>query len=109
MSILDGILRGNSGDSSNAQESSNEFGSVIGTSPAFGLEVSDLLHASNSSQDGGSNGGSVESDSSDFTGLGHLGAGFSAPTLVGISSSSHDASVSESDGGNGGGLLNGLL
>lgn len=45
MSILDGILGGNSGDSSNAQESSNEFGSVIGTSPAFGLEVSDLLHA----------------------------------------------------------------
>lgn len=87
---------------------SNDFDSVLGTNPSFGFQASDILHSANS--DGGGNGES--GDSSAFTGIGDLGVDFSAPTVIGVSSSSdsHDySSDSNSGGGNGGGLLGGLL
>lgn len=79
-------------------EDSNQFDSVIGTAPSFGFQASDILH-SQESDDG---------DSSSFTGIGDIGLGFSAPTLVGVSSSSESQDYSSSDD-NGGGLLGGLL
>jgi hypothetical protein len=102
MSILDGILGGN-GNSEQQSSNSSDFGSVIGTSPAFGGSLNDLLHSSNSStsDDGDSN-------SSEFTGLGSLDFGFAAPTVIGVSSSNDSQSASDDHGGNGG-LLNGLL
>lgn len=103
MSILDSLLGGKSGNGAQESSNSNDFGSVIGTSPALGVSLSDLLHSSQSDTGDGSN------DSSEFTGLGSLDLGFSAPTVIGVSSSSDSSSASESHGGNGGGLLNGLL
>lgn len=104
MSILDSILGGNSGGGNSVQDSSSShnLGSVIGTDPAFGTSVNDLLHLSHSDSGGGF------SDTSGFTGLGSLGLGFSAPTVVGVSSTNDSSNASESHGGSGG-LLNGLL
>ncbi|MCX7317997.1 MAG: hypothetical protein NT113_00335, partial [Hyphomicrobiales bacterium] len=62
--------------------------------------ASDILHSSNS--DGG------DGDSSSFTGIGDLGLGLSAPTLIGVSSSSDSQDYSSTDS-NDGGLLGGLL
>jgi hypothetical protein len=78
--------------------SSSSFDSVVGTAPSFGFQASDILH-SQESDDG---------DSSSFTGIGDIGLGFSAPTLIGVSGSNDSqdySSSSESDGG----LLGGLL
>lgn len=79
---------------------SNDFESVLGTSPALGLQASDILQ-SNQTENGGD-------DSSSFSGIGDIGLGFAAPTLVGLSSSSDSQDFSSSDNG-GGGLLGGLL
>lgn len=110
MSILDNILGGgsNSGGSDSAQQSnsSHDFSSVIGIDPSLGLSLHDLLSSNQSSEDGGGTGGS---DSSDFTGLGSLGAHVSAPTLIGVSSMNDQSSASENHGNDHGGLLNGLL
>lgn len=109
MSILDSILGGNNGGN-NAEQSSNShsFDTVIGTNPAFDNDVQDVLHSSQS--DSGSSDGDSYSDSSDFTGIGSLHNSFSAPTVIGVSSSNDSSNASESHGGgNGGGLLNGLL
>jgi hypothetical protein len=105
MSILDQLLGGGDRESTNVNSDSSTFDSIIGTNPGLGLNASDVLQSSNFSQD---DDGDVESN--EFTGIGDLGLGFSAPTLIGISSSndSMSASQSESDGGNGG-LLGGLL
>lgn len=97
MSILDGIL--GRGDSSQTSASSDDFNSVIGTNPSFGLEASDVLHSESHDGDG---------DHDSFTGVGSLGVGFSAPTLIGVSSSSEQFNQSESNS-DGGGLLGGLL
>lgn len=97
MSILDDIL-GGGGDGSQSSSNSFDLGSVIGTNPSFGLSASDVLH-SESSDDG---------DTESFTGIGDLGIGLSAPTVVGVNASSESSSASESDDG-GGGLLGGLL
>jgi len=78
---------------------SNDFGTTIGTSPGFGFQASDILHSSN--MDGGNG------DSSSFTGIGDIGLGFSAPTMIGLSSSSDSQDYSSTD--NDGGLLGGLL
>lgn len=104
MSILDGILGGN-GNGNNEQQSSNshDFSSVIGTDPSFGTSLHDLLHSSNSNSSGDG-----DSNSSEFTGLGSMSVGFSAPTVVGVSSS-NDSHTASSDHGGNGGLLNGLL
>jgi hypothetical protein len=104
MSILDQLLGGDR-ESTSVNSDSSTFDSVIGTSPGFGLNASDVLHSSNSSSDGD---GDMEQN--EFTGIGDIGLGFSAPTVVGVSTSSDSASgsMSESDGGNGG-LLGGLL
>jgi hypothetical protein len=96
MAILDGIL---GGDSSQTSASSDSFESMIGTSPAFGLQASDVLHTESHDDDG---------DHSSFTGIGDLGVGFAAPTFIGVSSSSDQFSQSETDSDNGG-LLGGLL
>lgn len=103
MSILDSILGGNNGNSAEQSSSANDFGSVIGTSPGLGLSLDDVLHSSDSSS------GNGFEDSSEFTGIGGLDLGFSAPTVVGVSSSNENSSMSESNGGGNGGLLNGLL
>lgn len=108
MSILDNLLGGNSGNGSEQSSNSNDFGSVIGTNPGFGLSLDDVLHSSDSSSSHSDNGDSSE-DSTEFTGIGGLDVGFSAPTVVGVSSSSENSSMSESNGGGNGGLLNGLL
>jgi hypothetical protein len=105
MSILDQLLGGGDRESTNVNSESSTFDSVIGTNPGFGLNTSDVLHSSNASSDGDG-----DMDSSEFTGIGDLGIGFSAPTVIGVSTSndSVSGSSSESDGGNGG-LLGGLL
>jgi len=101
MSIIDQLLGGSSSGDSTSQNSSN-LDTVLGTSPSLGLELSDVLHASNS---GAGDSGST----SDFTGIGDLGLGLTAPTLVGINASSDSASSSTMEGDHGGGLLGGLL
>ena len=91
--LLDGLLGGGNGDSS----SSTDLGTVIGTNPQLGVHASDILH----SEDGGSGGDS-------FTGIGDIGLGFAAPTVVGLNLSS-DQMSSDNGNGDGGGLLGGLL
>ncbi|MCW5694714.1 MAG: hypothetical protein KIT48_20340 [Pseudolabrys sp.] len=98
MALLDNLLGGNGG--SDSSHDSNDFNSVIGTNPQLGLNASDILHSQSS--DGGSDGG----DSSSFTGIGDLGLGIAAPTVVGISNSSEHMSEGNQDSG---GLLGGLL
>ncbi len=100
MSILDDLL-GGSNDSTEISSNSSEFSGVIGTNPGLGLGLSDVLKFSDSSSDG------EDMDSTSFTGIGDLGLGLSAPTLIGVSGSSDNVSASETDGG--GGLLGGLL
>ena len=108
MSILDilgnsGGLLGNSGGSSGgtqASHSSNDFGAVIGSSPGLDLSASNILHATDM---GGSHDGS-----SSLTGIGDLGVGLSAPTVVGVSDSSDHQTYSDSSGSHGG-LLGGIL
>lgn len=97
MSILDQLL-GNS-DRTNVESNSNEFDGSVGTNPGLGLSLDDVLHSKSVDDDG---------DMSEFTGIGSLGLGLSAPTVIGISGSSDSASASEVDG-NSGGLLGGLL
>lgn len=98
MSILDDLL-GSSNDSAESSMNSSMFDSVIGTNPQLGLNATDVL-SSQSSDDG---------DSESFTGIGSLGVGFAAPTLIGVSSSSESSNESVTDGNSGGGLLGGLL
>lgn len=103
MSILDNILGGGSGGgNSDQQQSSSNFSSVLGTDPQLGLHASDVLHSQDSNGGSGDSGG----DSSSFTGIGDLGVGFAAPTVVGIDSSHDQSSMGNHDGG---GLLGGLL
>lgn len=97
MSILDNLLGGSSGGDS-ASQSSNSFDATFGTAPSLGLQTSDVLSFESSDDNGG--------DSSSFTGIGDLGLGLSAPTVLGVSSSNKSADVSEGDSG---GLLGGLL
>jgi hypothetical protein len=105
MSILDQLLGGS--DQENANTSSHDSDFNFATDPNFGLDASDILHSSNWEQD--SNGGNgSDMEASDFTGIGDLGIDLSAPTLIGSSSSSDEASYQDSDGGHGG-LLGGLL
>jgi hypothetical protein len=87
MSILDDLLGGGSGSSN-----STDLNAVVGTSPAFDLNASDVLH----------------SDALGITGIGDLGIGISAPTVVGVSASS-DTSSDITASGHSGGLLGGLL
>jgi len=100
MSILDNLLNLGGGDSVSGSESSQDLGTVIGTNPGFGLGASDILHSSETDGDHG--------DSSSFTGIGDLGVGFSAPTVVGVNFSNDQTDFSQQDSG-GGGLLGGLL
>lgn len=100
MSILDQLLGGS--DSESASTESNETNVDFGTSPDFGLDLSDVLHSSSHESDEG------DVESSEFTGIGDLGLDLSAPTFLGISSSSDSSSVESSDSDNGG-LLGGLL
>ncbi|MGE0060739.1 MAG: hypothetical protein AB7T86_01540 [Xanthobacteraceae bacterium] len=102
MALLDGLLGGGilgGGDSASESHNSNDLGGVIGTNPQFGLGASDILHSESSDDDG---------DHSSFTGIGDLGIGLAAPTLIGVqaSSDSSDAQVQDNDSG---GLLGGLL
>ena len=66
------------------------------SNPQLGLHASDVLHAE-SSDDG---------DSSSITGIGDIGLGVAAPTVVGVNASSDQSSMGDDDGG---GLLGGLL
>ena len=102
MALLDNLLGGNGGGNSDSSHDSNDFNSVIGTNPQLGLNVSDVLHSQSS--DGGSDHGG---DSSSFTGIGDLGLGLAAPTVIGVSNSSDH--MSEGNHDSGGGLLGGLL
>lgn len=95
MSVLDNLL---GGEGTGASQNSNDFNSVIGTNPGFDLQASDVLHGE-TGEDG---------DTSSFTGIGDVGVGFSAPTVVGVSSSSESASFSDTSN-DGGGLLGGIL
>jgi hypothetical protein len=88
MSILDDLLGGGSGSSN-----STDLNAVVGTSPAFDLNASDVLH----------------SDALGLTGIGDLGIGLSAPTVVGVSASSDTSSDITAASGHSGGLLGGLL
>lgn len=107
MSILDSILGGGGSDeqSTNSSSQTQDFDSVFATSPASDLQISDVLQSSDSSSD------EDGTDSSSFTGIGDVGLDLSAPTLLGISSSSSDEQFSsrDSDGNGGGGLLGGLI
>jgi len=94
MELINNLL-GGGGDNA----SSTDLSSVLGTNPQFGLQASDILHSE--SHDG--NGG----DSSSFTGIGDLGVGFAAPTVVGVDFSQDQ--VSQDNGNSGGGLLGGLI
>lgn len=96
MSILDNLLGGSSGGTS-ASESSSSLDATFGTAPALGLQTSDVLSFEASDDNSGV--------SSSFTGIGDLGLGLSAPTVLGVSASNETADVSEGDGG----LLGGLL
>ena len=97
MSILDNLLGG--GDNASVSENSNTSNNEVGASPVFGLGLDDVLHSSNTDNDG---------DSSSFTGIGGLSLGLGAPIFLGSSSSSDssDTQVTDSDSG---GLLGGLL
>lgn len=97
MSILDQILGGS--DSASVNENSNSSNTEVGTNPGFGLSLDDVLHSKNVDDDG---------ESSEFTGIGGLDVGFSAPSFLGLSSSSENSSAEQVDG-NSGGLLGGLL
>ena len=121
-SIIDSILGGgnsggnnggNSGSESQASSNSNDFGALFHSDPSFHTSVDDLLHLTEASNDSGSgnNGGDSSSNLSDFTGVGHADFGFSAPTVLGVSSNNESWNQSESTGGSGGGhgLLQGLL
>jgi hypothetical protein len=88
MSILDDLLGGGSGSSN-----STDLNAVVGTSPAFDLNASDVLH----------------SDALGLTGIGDLGIGLAAPTVVGVSASSDTSSDTTASAGHSGGLLGGLL
>lgn len=104
MAILDNILGGggnNGGGNSDNSSSTNshDLNTTFGTDPQAGLNTSNVLHSD--SQDGGHNGGS-----DDFTGIGNLGVGLSAPTVVGVSSSNDSSDTSHSH--DNGGLLGGI-
>ena len=100
MSILDQLLGGSDRESANTE--SNESSFDFGAGPAFALGASDILHSSNHESDDG------DTESSEFTGIGDIGLGFSSPIMIGTSSSSESASAESSDGDSGG-LLGGLL
>ena len=104
--LLSGVLGGSNNESSNVDASSSNSDTNIATNPSLGLGLSDVLQSSSFNSDGQD--GDVNAES--FSGIGDLGLGISAPTLIGISNSdeSFSGSQSESDGG-GGGLLGGLL
>jgi hypothetical protein len=90
MSILDSLLGGsNDGQSTDSSSSSRDLDTVLATSPGVGLHASDILQSSDGT------------DGSSLTGIGEVGLDLSAPTLLGISSSSSD----DGDGG----LLGGLI
>lgn len=97
MSILDQLLGG--GDNASVSSNSDTSNTEVGANPVFGLSLDDVLHSSNTDDDG---------DSSSFTGIGGLSLGLGAPIYLGSSSSSEssDQQVSDSDSG---GLLGGLL
>jgi len=97
MSILDQLLGG--GDNESVTNDANWQENEVGASPAFGLSLDDVLHSSNTDDDG---------DSSEFTGIGGLDIGFTSPIYLGSSSSSESHSDQSSDS-DGGGLLGGLL
>jgi hypothetical protein len=120
MALLDGIvgngglldvgnlLGGNGGDSTSASQSSSDTGLSLGTAPALGLSLDDLLH--NQSMDQNSGGGDSSMSANDFTGLGHASIGFQAPTFLGVSTSQEHSDYSQTDSnGGGGGLLGGIL
>jgi hypothetical protein len=88
MSILDDLLGGGSGSSN-----STDLNAAVGANPALDLNASDVLH----------------SDALGLTGIGDLGIGLSAPTVVGVSASSDTSSDTTVASGHGGGLLGGLL
>ena len=109
MALLDNLL---GGDSESANQSSNQnsdsFDSVIGTNPDFGFGASDVLHFANESSE--NDGDDSESDSTHVTGIGDIGFGFGAPTVIGASSSSDQSSTEASNNqSDGDGLLGGLL
>jgi hypothetical protein len=103
MSILDNLLGNSNGDSSSSTHDALGAGTTIGTDPQLGLSATDILH----SQSGGDSGDSGSS----FTGIGSLGLGLAAPTVVGVNASNDLSSDSmhSSTHDCGGGLLGGLL
>jgi hypothetical protein len=104
--LLNGILGGSNNESSNVDASSSSSDTTVATSPALGLGLSDVLQSSSFNSDGSD--GDVNAES--FSGIGDLGLGLSAPTLIGLSNSDESFSGSQSEtNGGGGGLLGGLL
>lgn len=100
MSILDQLLGGSDSESANTESNDSMF--ELGTSPELGLNTSDILSSSSFESDG------EDMEASEFTGIGDLGLGISAPTFIGTSSSSDSASAEQTDSDSGG-LLGGLL
>jgi|SRR6185312_6988295 hypothetical protein len=98
MSILDSLLGGSSNGTSSQSTDIN-----AGTAPTLGLSLADLLHSTSTDSGGTDNGGS-----SDFVGLGSLDLGLTAPTFLGVSTSSDHTDSGTTDN-HGGGLLGGLL
>jgi hypothetical protein len=72
---------------------------TAGTDPSLGISLTDLLHLNTGVLGGGA---------TDFVGLGSLDLGFSAPTLLGVSTTSASADTGTT-GSHTGGLLGGLL
>ena len=99
MSILDNLLGGgNDEQGTDSSSGSQDLDSVFATNSDAGFHASDILHSSEGS------------DESSFTGIGEIGLDLSAPTLLGISSSSSDEQFSSRDSdGDSGGLLGGLI
>lgn len=92
MSILNTLLGDTAVDTGSTQASA-----AVATNPELGLNLSDVLQA-----DAGDSGAG-------FTGIGDLGLGLSAPTLVGVGLSNDGIGASTTDTQGGGGLLGGLL
>jgi hypothetical protein len=90
MSILNTLLGDTAVDTGTTQA-----GAAVATNPELGLQLTDVLQAGSSD--------------SGFTGIGDLGLGLSAPTLVGVGVSNDGIGASTTDAHGGGGLLGGLL
>ena len=105
MSILNQLL-GN-GSQQSASSDSSSFDGSIGTAPGLSLGTGDILSFSSADASSAGDGGPQSASATEFTGIGGLGLGLGAPTVIGFSGSNMSDDASSSAGG--GGLLGGLL